>query len=82
MTPFINLLAFKRSFLIECIKAKSMRKKSLIHFEICQDLKNGMKQEEIAEKFDMQSRNIRLIKRQYCPNCGLLPGYRILKTNR
>lgn len=76
----MNLLAFKPSFLEELIKSGAMRKKEMTHFLVCMDIKKGFTQEKIAEKFNLSSRNIRIIKAKKCPNCGLLPGQRPPKT--
>ncbi len=76
----MNLLVFKHSFLIELIKSGAYRKSIEKHFFVCQDLKNGLTQEKIAEKFDLTSRQIRKIKHAKCPNCGLSKG-RMRKNN-
>ena len=76
----MNLLAFKPSFLEELIKSGALKKKERDHFNVCQDLKNGITQEKISEKFDLSPRQIRYIKRAKCPNCGLLPGQRKLNS--
>ncbi len=76
----MNILAFKLSFLEELIKSGAMKKKEKNHFLICTEIKNGVTQEKISEKFNVSPRQVRNIKRSKCPNCGILPGYRAIKS--
>lgn len=76
----MTILDLKRQEVASLIESGGMKKKSLLHYDICSEIKNGNTQNRISEKFDISSRQIRKIKRAKCPDCGILQGYRHIGT--
>ncbi len=66
----MNILSLKRNEVEFFIKTGVMRPENLRHYDICQAIKNGMTQEQAAEKFNVtDDRYIRRIKEKKCPDC-------------
>jgi len=58
----------------EEIENLRLTKRATLYHDVCKALACGEKQEEIAEKFNIDDRTVRNIKRQNCAECGNSKG--------
>lgn len=66
----MNLLKYTKEEIERRVKEHELRPENIKHFDICKALASGMKQDKIAEKFDVPDiRHIRYIKEKKCPEC-------------
>ena len=66
----MSILNFERSQIVAFAENGLMNKKSVLHYDVCQALKNGLTHEKIAELFNLNDgRMVRYIKEHKCPEC-------------
>lgn len=61
------ILQFSREQIIAFAQGGLMNIKSLTHWEVCKDLKDGKKSEQVAEKHHLSAEAVWKIKRCKCP---------------
>lgn len=66
----MNILSFSRSQVIAMADAGMMNKKSVLHYDVCKEISNGVPYSQIADKFNISEvRLVSYIKEKKCPDC-------------
>lgn len=66
----MSLLSFDRNQIVALAKEGLMNKKTILHYDVCQALKEGKTAEKIAELFQIaEPAHVRWIQRHKCPDC-------------
>lgn len=68
----MNLLDFTRDQVVAISKIK-ITKKSILHYDVCMEIKKGTPMNKIAEKFGFsEPRHVFYIRDNKCPDCGII----------
>lgn len=67
----MSILSKSREEIERDIKDGYANKKTLLHYDLCKAMAQGLTQEAAAEKFNLtDDRYVRLIKSKKCPDCN------------
>ncbi len=66
----MSILKFERNQIVAMATEGLLNKKSIIHYDVCQALKEGKTAEKIAELFQIaEIRHVWWIRDHKCPDC-------------